>query len=59
MINVEPYEVETYNDLDSELVNFFESLRNEAVPLTRLIGLTSFSCEELARACVPEDVLSK
>ena len=59
LISVEPFKVETYNDLDSELVNFFETLRNEAEPLTRLIGLTPFSREELARACVPEDGLSK
>ena len=29
LLNVDPYPVETYNDLDSELVNFFQTLRNQ------------------------------
>jgi len=59
LLNVAPYPVETYNDLDSELVNFFETLRTQASGLTRAIGLTPFSREELMRACTPEPGLSK
>ena len=59
LLNVNPYPVETYNDLDTELVNFFETLRNQEAKLKKAIGLTPFSREELARACVPETGLSK
>ena len=59
LMNVGPYPVETYNDLDSELVNFFETLRNQGPKLVKAIGLTPFSREELMRACTPEDGLSK
>ena len=59
LLNVSPYMVETYNDLDSELVNFFEALRNQGPKLIKAIGLTPFSREELVRACTPEDGLSK
>ena len=54
LLNLEPYRVETYNDLDSELVNFFETLRNQGTRLIKAIGLTPFSREELVRACIPE-----
>jgi len=53
LMNVGPYSVETYNDIDSELVNFFETLRNQGSKLIKAIGLTPFSREELARACEP------
>ncbi len=59
LLNVDPYPVETYNDLDSELVNFFETLRNQGPKLIKAIGLTPFSREELARACTAEQGLSK
>lgn len=59
LLNVRPYMVETYNDLDSELVNFFEALRNQGPKLIKAIGLTPFSREELVRACTPEEGLSK
>jgi len=59
LLNVEPYLVETYNDLDSDLVNFFEVLRTDDVNLIKAIGLTPFSREELVHACTPEDGLSK
>ena len=59
LLNVKPYMVETYNDLDSELVNFFEALRNRGSELIRAIGLTPFSREELLRACTPQKGLSK
>lgn len=59
LINRKPAELETYNDLDSELVNFFEILRNKPDELIRQIGLTPFSREELVLACTPEEGLSK
>lgn len=58
LINVGPYPVETYNDIDSELVNFFETLRDDGPDLIRAIGLTPFSREELALACTPATGLS-
>ena len=53
LMNLPPYPVETYNDIDSELVNFFRTLRDREAELARAIGLTPFSREELARACAP------
>ncbi len=59
LINRKPAPLETYNDLDSELVNFFQVLRNQADELVRLISLTPFSREELLKACSPEPNLSE
>ena len=58
LMNVGPYPVETYNDLDSELVNFFSTLRTQEERLVKAISLTPFSREELAIACTPEKGLS-
>ena len=58
LVNREPARVETYNDLDSELVNFFAVLRDEPEQLVRQIGLTPFSREELAKACEAEPALA-
>ena len=58
LMNVGPYPVETYNDIDSELVNFFRTLRDRQEELIKAIGLTPFSREELALACRPEPGLS-
>jgi len=51
LINRPPAPVETYNDLDSEVVNFFECLRDQGDQLIRAVSLTPFSREELVRAC--------
>jgi DNA adenine methylase len=60
IINREPSPVETYNDLDGELVNFFRVLRNQKDTLIEEIGLTPFSREELRIACEePTDDLSR
>ena len=59
LLNVGPYPVETYNDIDSELVNFFQTLRNQKGRLIEAIGLTPFSREELAVACQPAQNLSR
>jgi DNA adenine methylase len=53
LINRNPALVETYNDLDGELVNFFRVLRNQKDQLIEAIGLTPFAREELALACQP------
>lgn len=53
LLNAGPYPVETYNDIDSELVSFFSTLRDHNEELIRAISLTPFSREELARACEP------
>jgi DNA adenine methylase len=50
LINRSPSSVETYNDLDRELVNFFRVLRNNKDELMEAIGLTPFSREELVIA---------
>jgi DNA adenine methylase len=50
LINRPPAPVETYNDLDSEVVNFFRVLRDEQEALIQAIGLTPFSREELRLA---------
>ncbi|WP_425146772.1 DNA adenine methylase [Deinococcus sp.] len=47
LLNRSPAPVETYNDLDSELVTFFRVLRDEREALIEAIGLTPFSREEL------------
>ena len=60
IINRTPSPVETYNDLDSELVNFFRVLRTEKENLIEAIGLTPFSREELSIACQPiEEALTE
>lgn len=50
LLNREPSPVETYNDLDGEVVNFFRVLRNQTEELTKAIALTPFSFEEFAEA---------
>lgn len=50
--------VETYNDLDGEVVNFFKVLREEKAKLVEAIGLTPFSREEFAKACQLDPDLS-
>ncbi len=46
LINREPSPVETYNDIDGEVVNFFRVLREQKEALIEAIGLTPFSREE-------------
>ncbi|MBI2059341.1 MAG: DNA adenine methylase [Nitrospirae bacterium] len=58
IINRPPAPVETYNDLDSEVVNFFRCLRDHGAELVKLIGLTPFSREELVKACTPQPGLA-
>ena len=51
LLNRPPSPIETYNDLDGEVVNFFRVLRDEKDRLIEAIGLTPFSREEFALAC--------
>lgn len=50
LLNREPSPVETYNDIDGEVVNFFRVLRDKTELLIRAIALTPFSHEEFYRA---------
>jgi DNA adenine methylase len=51
LLNRPPSPVETYNDLDGEVANFFRVLRDQKDALVEAIGLTPFSREEFALAC--------
>ena len=51
LLNRGPSPVETFNDLDGEVVNFFRVLRGEKERLIEAIGLTPFAREEFALAC--------
>lgn len=51
LLNRAPAPVETFNDLDGEVVNFFRVLREEKNRLVEAIGLTPFSREEFGKAC--------
>ncbi|MCX7011958.1 MAG: DNA adenine methylase [Candidatus Sumerlaeota bacterium] len=50
LINRKPSPVETYNDIDGDVVNFFCVLRDNPDALIRAIGLTPFSREEFHEA---------
>ena len=58
LLNRTPSPVETYNDLDGEVVNFFRVLRECPEELIRQIALTPFSREEFALACEFDPSLS-
>jgi len=51
LLNREPSPVETYNDIDGEVVNFFKVLREKKNTLIEQIALTPFSREEFGIAC--------
>ncbi len=46
LLNRKPSPVETYNDIDGDVVNFFRVLRDKHEELIRAIALTPFSREE-------------
>lgn len=46
LLNRDPAPVETYNDIDGDVVNFFRVLRDHYEELARAIALTPFSREE-------------
>jgi DNA adenine methylase len=53
LVNREPSPVETYNDVDGELVNFFHVLREQKDRLLEAIALTPFSRAEFCLALEP------
>ena len=60
LLNREPSPVETYNDIDGEVVNFFRVLRTQKDALIEAIGLTPFSREEFELAISqPEQDISE
>jgi DNA adenine methylase len=50
LLNRNPSPVETYNDIDGDVVNFFRVLRDHNEELIRAIALTPFSREEYHQA---------
>lgn len=55
LINRTPSPLETYNDLDGEVVIFFKVLREQSDQLIRAIGLTPFSRKEFEFAIEHEE----
>jgi len=51
LLNRAPSPIETYNDLDGEVANFFRVLREQPDALIKLLQLTPFSREEFSIAC--------
>ena len=52
LLNKNPSEVEVYNDIHSEVVNFFRILRTRSSELISLLDLTPYSREEFSLACL-------
>ncbi|OFW27600.1 MAG: DNA methyltransferase [Acidobacteria bacterium RIFCSPLOWO2_02_FULL_59_13] len=50
LLNRKPSPIETYNDIDGEVANFFRVLRDQKDRLVEAIGLTPFSREEFYKA---------
>ncbi len=50
LLNRDPAPVETYNDIDGDIVNFFKVLRERTDEIQRAIALTPFSREEFHKA---------
>jgi len=53
LLNRTPSPVETFNDLDGEVVNFFKTLREQKDVLIEAISLTPFSRAEYVQAITP------
>lgn len=53
LINRRPSPLETFNDLDGEVVNFFQVLREQRDALIEAIGLTPYSRAEYLRSITP------
>ena len=51
ILNAGPYNIETYNDLDSSVVTFFRVLRDAPDEIIRELELTPYSREEFIKAC--------
>lgn len=50
LLNRKPSPIETINDLNGDLVNFFRVLRNQGEELVRLLSLTPYAREEFTQA---------
>jgi DNA adenine methylase len=50
LINRKPSPIETYNDIDGEVVNFFRVLRDKKDEIIEKIALTPFSYDEFLKA---------
>lgn len=55
LLNRPPSPVETYNDLDGEVTNFFRVLRDQTEEIVKAIALTPFSREEFELAISPPE----
>ena len=55
LLQKKPAKLETYNDLDSRVVNFFQVLREQPEDLIHLIELTPWAREEWERCHEPTD----
>lgn len=55
LLNREPSPVETYNDIDGDMVNFFRVLREQPDELIRQLELTPHSREEFETAREPKE----
>ena len=56
LLNKLPSEVEVYNDVHCDVVNFFKVLRTNGPELINLLELTPYSRQEFSQACCPFDV---
>lgn len=54
LLNREPSPIETYNDLDGDVVNFFRVLREQPDELVRQLELTPYSRDEFIKAHAPD-----
>jgi len=59
LLNRPPSPIESYNDLDGEVVNFFRVLRDRGSEIEKAIALTPFSREEFALACTLDPDVSE
>ncbi|MCH8172646.1 MAG: DNA adenine methylase [Proteobacteria bacterium] len=58
LLNREPSAIETYNDIDGDVANFFRILRKNPKDLKRSLSLTPFSREEFFKSiCKSEDAI--
>lgn len=55
LLNKRPSEVEVYNDIHGDVVNFFRVLRTQGDELISLLELTPYSREEFALACTDRE----
>jgi DNA adenine methylase len=55
LLNKKPAPIEVYNDIYSDVVNFFKTLREQGDKLLPLLQLTPYSREEFAASCKNDD----